>query len=96
MDTLTINLSLDQEENIILAFNTDEKIKIITTGDIDLSEYVKKLTFLINKNIKISLNKFKVEDSKLNLIQKTIEDITTSFNESIKDECDQVDEEIPF
>ncbi|MBU1640106.1 MAG: hypothetical protein KKG53_06445 [Proteobacteria bacterium] len=79
-------MSTGDDNSLILAFNTGEKIKILTTGDVDLSEYVTKLTHLIDKKIKLDFTKHTFDDSKFNLIQDTIEKITGSFNETVEDE----------
>ncbi|MEN6328009.1 MAG: hypothetical protein ABFD18_17590 [Syntrophomonas sp.] len=90
MDTISINLSINENENnIILKIGSEAEIKIETAGDIDLSEYVKRLTFLIGKKPKLILNQLDIEDPKLQLIYKTIEDITKSFNDSINEEIEQ-------
>lgn len=96
METITVIATIDDDKNINLTFKPDEIIKIETSGDVDLSEYVKKLTILINEDVKLSLGKFEDDDSKLILIQQTIENITNSFNESFDIENGVIDEEDPF
>lgn len=99
MDTITINVSAVDKE-LILTFEPKteriEKIEIETAGDIDLSEYVKELTYLIGKRPKLVVNLYDTDDEKLTLIQNTIEDIAKSFNESIDEESEQVDDEDLF
>lgn len=89
MDTITINSSIDGNV-ITLNFSSGEEIGISTEGDVDLSEYVKTLTTLIDKKPKLSFTKETCEDSKINLIQETIENINTSFNESVIDEDETI------
>lgn len=96
MDTIAIVLSIDKDKNMILKIGSGDEIKIETAGDIDLTEYVRELTFLLDKRPKLILNQLDIEDPKLQLINKTIEDITTSFNESINEEIEQKDDDIPF
>lgn len=88
MDTIEIQLLIKEEENnMILKIGSESEIKIETAGDIDLSEYVKELTFLIGEKPRLLLNKLDdFEDPKLQLIYKTIGDITKSFNDSIDEE----------
>lgn len=90
MDTITINIRILEDDDLCLAFEPGEEIKIKTAGDIDLSEYVEKLTFLIDKRPKIILNKAKTEKPKLKLVQKIINDIITSFNGIIEEQGDEI------
>jgi len=96
MDTLTINMSLDEVDNINIEFKGNSVMKIETAGDIDFTEFVKELTFLINNENILVLNKFECEEEKLTLIQQTIEEICNSFNESIDSENEDSEEEVPF
>lgn len=95
MDNIAINTSID-DNVMIITFDSGEEIKIETDGDVDLSEYVSKLTFFIDKKPKLSFIKQTFGDPKLNLIQETIENITASFNESIVDEDETIDKEFSF
>lgn len=96
MDTITIDLSIDTENNMLLKIGSEDEIKIDTAGDIDLTEYVRKLTFLIDKRPKLVLNQLEIEDPKLQLIQVTINDIVTSFNESVDEGSEQKNDENLF
>lgn len=89
MDNIAVNLSIDEDKNIIISIDSAESIIIETEGDIELSEYMKQLSFLIEKTSKISINQLDTEDPKLHLIQKTINEIATSFNESIDKKIEQ-------
>jgi len=93
MHTIEISMSTGGDNNLILAFNSGEKIEILTTGDVDLSEYVTKLTHLLDKKTKISFTKVIFDDPKFNLIQDTIEKITGSFNETVANEDEIIDED---
>ena len=83
MENITINTSFDENYNLIIAFEAKDPIMIETAGDIDLTEYVKMLTQLIDKRPKLILSLQETENPKLELIQKTIYDITTSFNKIV-------------
>jgi hypothetical protein len=89
MNSITIDIELNKDnDDIILNFSNFDRddIKIDTSTDIDLSEYVQQLTFFIQNNKEIVLKKFEAKDPKLQLIQQTIENITNSFNEIINKE----------
>lgn len=84
MSTLTMEFKYDEDNNkIMLYFSDTEEIKIDTSGDVDLSEYVKKLTYIIEEKKILSFEKIEVVDPKIILIQDTIYDIKDSYNESI-------------
>jgi hypothetical protein len=84
METISISANIE-DDIIILSFSSGEKVRVITSGDVDLSEYVKILTGFIDKKTKLSFATHQTGDSKLNLIQHTIDNITKSFNESVTD-----------
>ncbi|MBC2705138.1 hypothetical protein [Desulfobacula sp.] len=93
MNTLAVEMNIDEENHYLkLNFEGNDEIKIGTSGDVDLSEYIKKLTHLIDNKKKIILDKPEFENPKLQLIQKTIDEITNSFNESIEGEKDSSDD----
>lgn len=85
LENLTINLSIEENGNIILKFGPEDSINIDISGDVDLSDYVSKLTFLIDQPVNLILNKFESEDAKINLVQNTLEDIANSFNKGVND-----------
>jgi hypothetical protein len=84
METISISANIE-DGIIILSFSSGEKVRVITSGDVDLSEYVKILTGFIDKKPKLSFATYQTVNSKLNLIQHTIDNITKSFNESVID-----------
>lgn len=96
METIEIDISIDDNNNIIISIGSEKNVMIDTSGDIELTEYVKELAFLIQKRPKLSFNKIEIEDPKINLIQETLDDITISFNESIIDSNESEDEEEVF
>ncbi|WP_342304815.1 hypothetical protein [Methanolobus sp. ZRKC5] len=73
-----------------------EKIKIKTGGDVDFSEYVEELTYLIAEKPKLIFDSCDTDDSKFTLVQDTISDIVKSFNESIDGEDEQIGDENSF
>jgi hypothetical protein len=94
MENIAVSVSTDEDNNMILNFNSDEEIKVLTSGDVDLTEFVTKLTCLIDKKPQISFTKYAFENPKFNLIQETIEKITVSFNESTNSEDNTIDEDV--
>ena len=84
METISISTSIE-DDIIILSFSSGQEVRVVTSGDVDLSEYVKILTGFIDKKPKLSFATHETDDSKLNLIQDTIDNITKSFNESVID-----------
>jgi|GEM_PF-4517242 len=86
MDTIEINLSICEDNDILLKVGSEETIKIETSGDIDLSAFMKHLTFLVEKKPKLTLKQIDIDDPKLQLIQKTLDEIAISFNNSINNE----------
>jgi len=84
METISISASIENDI-IILSFSSGEEVRVLTSGDVDLSEYIKILTGFIDKKPKLSFATQQTDDSKLNLIQDTLDNITKSFNESVID-----------
>lgn len=93
MHTIEISMSTGDDNSMMLTFNPGEELKIITTGDVDLSGFVTTLTRLIDEKRKLSFTKNTFDDPKFNLIQDTIEKITDSFNETVANEDDVIAED---
>ena len=91
-------LKAEYKEDIInIVFSKGKVVKIDISGDVDLTELIKELTVLIKDEVELDFQKFDSEDSKLLLIQNTIEKIINSFNKSVNivEESD-CDDDIPF
>lgn len=92
MDVLTIKFKYDEDNNeIILNFGENDEIKVDTKDDVDLSEYVSKLTYLIQERKSLELCEVEIEDPKIKLIQDTIYNIANSYNESLNIGNDSLD-----
>jgi len=89
VDNITIKTSID-DDIIVLNFSSGEKVNITTNGDVELSEYVYLLTKIIDRKQQLTFQKFEFNDSKYNLIQDILENITKSFNASVFSEDQKI------
>ena len=81
-----IKLIHDSTGNTItLEIAPDKNIKIDVSGDIDLTDFIKELTYLIPQKEKLTLKTIDLENQKIKLIQDTIDNIINSFNECLEE-----------
>ncbi|HHX60645.1 MAG TPA: hypothetical protein GX707_08020 [Epulopiscium sp.] len=84
MDNIIIIGSYNKENEIYkIDFPDNSQVSINTENDIDLTDFVKKLTQMLSDNKKVVLNCEKQDDPKLNIFINTLNEIITSFNASL-------------
>lgn len=78
------NILIEKDDNnLVLKFGSSEDILINTSKDIDLTDFVKRLSVFIDKDKVLDLNKMTFDDPKLELIQDTLVEIIDVYNEII-------------
>lgn len=92
MIKMELKAKYNNDQIINVVFNKEKTVEINTSGDVELTEFVKELTQLIKEDVELDFSGFECEDSKLLLIQNTIREIVKSFNQSITD-IDESNEE---
>lgn len=81
---------------IKIKFNENKAINIDTGGDIELTEFVRELTKLIDEDVELELQKHQNENPKIQLILDTIEKMVQSFNQSNEPEEPDFESGVPF
>lgn len=82
---------------INVVFSENKSVGINTSGDVELTEFVKELTQLIKEDVELEFKRFECEDQKLLLVQNTIGEIVKSFNQCIKETDTKVEtDDLPF
>lgn len=93
MPNETITTTFDNDNcQINIKFEDETVINISTDSDIDLTKLIEKLSFSINDGLSFDITHFDTDDSKNLIIQTTISRIIDSYNESISEEEENVDE----
>lgn len=76
------NIEIEKkDDNLVLKFDSSEDILVNTSKDIDLTDFVKRLSNFIDKGEVLDMKKITFDDPKLELIQDTIAEILERYNE---------------
>lgn len=72
------------ENKIIFNFEEGQLLEIDTENDIDFTDFVKQLTFLIKTEKKIDVSLDELGEDKLNIIYETIKEIVKAYNSNLE------------
>ncbi|MGL5257811.1 MAG: hypothetical protein ACRC76_12345 [Proteocatella sp.] len=72
------------ENKIIFNFEEGQLMEIDTENDIDFTDFVKQLTFLIKTEKKIDVSLDEPGEDKLNIIYETIKEIVKAYNSNLE------------
>ncbi|MBO1265263.1 hypothetical protein J3A84_09505 [Proteiniclasticum sp. SCR006] len=73
------------ENKIVFNFEEGQSLELNTENDIDFTDLVKQLTFLIETEKEIDISLDEPEDPKLKIIYETITEIIETYNLNLKD-----------
>lgn len=73
------------ENKIVFNFEEGQSLELNTENDIDFTDLVKQLTFLIDTEKEIAITFDEPEEPKLKLIYETITEIIETYNLNVKD-----------
>lgn len=73
------------ENKIVFNFEEGQSLELDTENDIDFTDLVKQLTFLIETEKEIDISLDEPEEPKLKIIYETIMEIIEAYNSNLKD-----------
>lgn len=83
MENIKVESNLKNKNKILELKFENDSIEIDLQDDIEFTEIVERLTFLISEKKKIEFMYEEVEDTKLEIIFNTLNNIINVFNETI-------------
>lgn len=73
------------ENKIVFNFEEGQSLELDTENDIDFTDLVKQITFLIKTEKEIDISMDEPEEPKLKIIYETITEIIEAYNSNMKD-----------
>lgn len=73
------------ENKIVFNFEEGQSLELNTENDIDFTDLVKQITFLIKTEKEIDISMDEPEEPKLKIIYETITEIIEAYNSNMKD-----------